>query len=206
MTKITKRETALLLVLLIAAAGFLYYQFFYVGFRTKLTAAQDELDRAKQTLQVLEQKEKIVQQQRSELEALQSSAQTTLSSVLPAFDQPLVLDELRRIAEPLCASYDLDFQIQSTPLEYGSVESVTLTAYTNYADLKLLLGDLAACPYVNRTVVASLSNNEADPGQLGSDPLYCQLQIEFLTLNGTVADQTYPFEGGAYGNSQVLGD
>lgn len=178
--KLSKRETVLLAIAVIALAGFLYYNYFYKPYETKATMLETSINDHRQQLNREKLEKAQLDAQAAQIEQLTSELEGQIGSIPVGVDEARLLVFLEECltgsggAEQLSTNRNIQFIPETQSLGYCQISRATVTLSTSYDNLLTILKTLEEAPYRNRilnmTVTSKVNDQDLKPVDTIDEP------------------------------------
>ena len=176
MTKLSKRETTLLVILLIALCGALYYNFVLKTYFAKSANIVLKTGEVMASLNDSKAKTASIMMLDKNIKEMQDAMAQKSATVLDSIDRPAIIVMLDKILLPQATNITLGFSSAYQDLKSNYITTVEVTFQCTGQEFRQILTKLKAATYVNRVVASSLMI--VDPA---SDTCNAAISIEILT-------------------------
>lgn len=197
--KLSKRELALLIIMLVIAAGALYYTQFYTPVSNEIADLKQKADSL--AIQVMDAKTKSskIPEIEAQLETLEQEFVDLTRNFLTGWDEPVLLVHLEDLIGDMAEKTSISLSTGKAE-DYFSDGMLDLTLNTDYNSLKAIINALETSNYFNKPIAINISSS----GE-GTDALNVSLSLRFFTLNEPDPFQDdYDFMDGQYGKENIF--
>ncbi|MFA6736673.1 MAG: hypothetical protein WCR87_07125 [Saccharofermentanales bacterium] len=176
MSKLSKREKGLLIVLLIALTGMIYYNFVLKDFISEYTLVNAEIADTQVRISDSKQKETSIRMVDEKLEQLHMEIDNDLNKVLGWVNRPEIIRMLDSAMAGIVSDPSYYFPAGYITLPGNHITTVEVVFNGTEDQTRNVLKALGRTDYVNRVLIAEFryTNNEEGSGS-------ARLEIEILT-------------------------
>ena len=176
MSKLSKRETTLLVILVIALCGALYYNFVFKAYLA--TSSDIDLEKVDVTQSVSDLKMKYasIQMLDKNIKDIEDEMAPKFEKVLESIDRPTIIVMLEKCLYPQASSVTYQFSPSYDNLQSNFITSVQVSFKCTPQGFRQILVNLRSADHVNRVISSSMVL--ADPVTSESD---ASITIEILT-------------------------
>ena len=176
MTKLSKREITLLILLVIALCGALYYNFVLKAFFNQTAIINAEMIEVTKTINDSKAKSASILTLDKSIKTIQDEMTAKFRPVLDSIDRPAIIVMLNKNLASQAANITYQFSPTFQDLKSNYITTVQATFQCTQAGFTQILLNLKAAEYVNRVITASYA--VADPN---TDSCEASVAIEILT-------------------------
>jgi hypothetical protein len=176
MSKLSKRETTLLVILIIALCGALYYNFVFKSYLATSSDIDVEKIDVSQSVSDLKMKYASIQMLDKNIKAIQDEMAPKFETVLESIDRPSIIVMLEKCLYPQATNVTYQFSPSYDNLNSNFITSVQVSFQCTPQGFRQILMNLRSADHVNRVLSSSLVL--ADPVTTESD---ASITIEILT-------------------------
>ncbi len=155
MSRLSKREKVLLVLLLVALAGLLYYNFVLKSFIEDNNALNLEIESKQALIQDYKLKDASVKMIDERLAKLHEETDDILGRVLTGIDRSEILKMLGEAVGSVCNDPDYLFIPGYVTVKESSITTVEVTFTCSENQLRTILRNLQNTRYVNRVTTAA---------------------------------------------------
>ena len=164
MTKLSKRETTLLVLLLIALCGALYYNFITKPYFAKRVDIVVKTSEVRASINDSKAKFASILMLDKNIKDIQDKMGQKFSKVLDSIDRPAIIVMLGKTLRPQATNITLGFPSSYQDLKSNYITTVETTFQCTQDGFRQILSNLATAAYINRVVTASLILTDPESG------------------------------------------
>lgn len=176
MGKLSKREKGLLVVLVIAVAGLLYYNFILKDFIETYGNIGTQIKDTETKIQDLRLKKSSITMIDEKIDDLSAECQVDSDRVLDFIDRPKIIMALNKTISPYGDNINYQFPMTYVTLQDNFVTTAEISFKSTVEDFEKILNSLRNLEYINKITNASVSS--VDPVSGNSD---IRMEVEILT-------------------------
>ncbi len=177
MTKLSKREVTLLIILVIALCGALYYNFVLKPYLAKNVTISTKTIEVNKSLNDFKAKSNAILALEANIKAIEDEMAPKFKTVLDSIDRPAIIVMLDKNLQPQATNITLQFSPAYEDLKSNYITTVEASFQCTQEGFKQILSNLKTAAYVNRVIKSSLTI--ADPN---TDSCNASISIEILTV------------------------
>lgn len=188
MTKLSKREIVLVIILFIAISCAVYYNFVFNPYLVKSDEITIKMSDTQTKLNDYKLKKASTKTVNSKMEVIKADLGSKLNRVLDSIDNPAIIVMLRKTLPPSATSTILGFSPTYQDLKNNYVTTVEVSFKCNQEGFVKVLTNLSTADYVNRVINSSLT--VTDPLTNACD---ARISIEILTKSITPTKTVFSY-------------
>ncbi len=176
MTKLSKRESVLLVLLLIALCGALYYNFILKPYLAKSVDIALKTGEVRVSISDSKAKSAATALLDKSIKDIQDKMGQKFEKVLDSIDRPAIIVMLSKTMRPHASNITLGFPPSYQDLKSNYITTVETTFQSTEDGFQRILTNLETAAYINRVIKASLILTDPEAGICSAS-----VSIEILT-------------------------
>lgn len=200
--KLNKRESILLVVLLVILIGFGFHQVYLKGALETIDNLDSETSEAVVVLNDSKAKAAMLPSIDEQIQDIQNELEVFNNKIPHAVDEPQLMLFLADTVSDLAGQYQITSESETVSLEYAVVKVFQVNFTTDSDGYPKVLNRFYNAPYKNRINTATLHVNDSPTDY--EHPIEVSLFVEFLCYDGDIdLDKSYSFSDGEYGKTDL---